>query len=326
MEVGKSLLPITRVTHLHKEFAEFRFDQLSRFFTFLFQLHDTHRPSALDIKIKEIGLLDVSLKELIATFEIDATGTGKNDTQTLKGLINIIKAKKLDVVLDRFLSSEYLPNPMAEEKTPFEKQILSKIKLIPSYDLDDVLDYLELRRRKRLQIANDTVVIWEKTHLTDIEEIYGVTQNHEDVTNLSNIEIFDYSYLWNGVKMKVMYLNTDVSLSADQVKKQFVNNILTVYKRNKSSKHRNDLEVKIHVDFKSGHSKLVELYTLMRSQIGKEETQFINFWAYKLKGTGHFVGFLANDQGNNRSYLGVSPSEAELEEKITGFNHIWSNL
>lgn len=314
-EVGKNAIPVEKAVNLCKVFSDFNFSNVVKVLTVLHYLQESYTLAEVKSSLKMLSKLDADLKPLLQEFLII---TDKIETQSLTNLNSINELlEELNVLnyLDTFLTSKSV---VTITQNKYEEELINHLNnKISSYDVDDVLSYSNVRAHKPLQVANETLMDWERENKEKIDEILGITLTYKSLTTPENMELFDYEYVNDGAKMRVIYMD-ETDLTPHTIKEEFIFNLKDALSR--KLKWFDIEQKKENIQFASAGSSRQEIRDMMR--LTKNESQFYNLWIYRLT-NGRVVGFLASEFGRSNNFLGVSPTQDDLRNKIDDFNNIW---
>jgi transcriptional regulator with XRE-family HTH domain len=312
-------------------FDNFLFDKLCRLTIGLHLLFKESSKKEIFKKIEEIRKNgDYELAKVFSETESVYIEVESNKKIKKKEIKELESFNNLKSQIEKFI---LIPNLFSNDLS-YESDFLKNISMdinegISSYDLDDVLNFLELRKKKPLLIKNDTIEEWEKEIKFSIESILGVTNDIESIINMRNIKEFDYSYLFNEDRFKfykIIFINVK---SGKELELKFKQNLREIYK---DQFNDNKIELGLtkisfkHINLNEFSELSPKINLILSSKLNDNLLSvFDNFWAYKLN-NGRIVDFLSNKQDDSNNFLGVSDSTNIVRKKIDDFNNLWSQL
>jgi len=323
-EAGKAVLPIEKNIVIVQLFPEIQYNKLASLNLAAHYLYNCETQNEVNERIKVLRKADPLLRDFFQVLIPVLDRLNKHFNDSLGSMSNLLEEYNIVNHLERFLTTEL---PIQQKLEPSDKYIRTmseKLAEMPSYDADDVLTYLDKRSKQPLLITSQTALEWEQNNSSEISEIYGIVEKYSAITSVENIRLFDYDYLWSGAIIKIIYLDETALSDEATVNNQFFNNLELILKQNRDKRHSELSKKRTAVQFKR-FKKNDEINDILKTPFFNKEFQFNNFWAYKLKDE-HLLGFLATDQDGKYTYLGISPSQRALRDKVTAFTNLWETL
>ncbi len=211
------------------------------------------------------------------------------------------------------------------EKTSFDKELLKKLKIIPSLSMGLFFEFIESYSHFIPLHFGDIAAKWEDDNSSTFESLDGLFDVPEMIIDKKNLEKFHHSYIAEEQFKAVRYVFCKKSKFKD--KQEIVDEykrILNECRKEKGlpmiSKNVFDSKVSVEILNPEDLDMIKSLLRLPHSPATLSKA----FWFFHLKPGGSRVGFTGVVQ--NDVNIVYNLSYGDLNERVVDFNILWKTL